>query len=198
MRAFLRVLDSLNFQAMTTKVTLDHTNDASLLLKVERGCKRSFNVLYEKYWEEAYYNAYKRLKDADQAKDIVQEIFVSIWLKKENHIDNFPAYLNIAVRNRVFKVVEKQKKTSPFLQALHDMPTAEVQAEAGLLRKEFYTGYELLLNKLPIKRQRIFRLRFQEDLSTKAIAGRLGLSRKTVQNQIGKAIEQLRISLLQL
>lgn len=183
---------------MTIKTTLDQNSDASLLLKVERGCKHSFNLLYEKYWEQAYYNAFKRLKDADQAKDIVQEIFVHIWLKKENHIDNFPAYLSIAVRNRVFKLVEKQKKTSPFLQTLHDLPTAQVQTEAGILRKEFYQGYEELLTTLPVKRQKIFRLRFQEDLTTKAIAGKLGLSRKTVQNQIGKAIEQLRVSLLQL
>lgn len=184
---------------MTTKTTLvDHPSDAALLLNVEKGCKNSFNVLYEKYWEQAYFNAFKRLKDEDQAKDVVQEIFVHIWLKKENHIDNFPAYLNIAVRNRVFKLVEKQKRTSPFLQMLHDVPTARVQTEAGVLRKEFFKAYEALLKTLPVKRQTIFRLRFQEDLTTKAIAGKLGLSRKTVQNQIGKAIEQLRVSLLQL
>ena len=183
---------------MVTKNILDSNHDALLLSNVERGCKHSFNVLYEKYWEHAYNNAYKRLKDYDQANDIVQEIFVSIWLKKENHIDNFPAYLNIAVRNRVFKLIEKQKKTSPFLQILHDLPTARIQTEEGILRKEFNKGYEALLSTLPVKRQKIFRLRFQEDLSTKAIAGKLGLSRKTVQNQIGKAVEQLRVSLLQL
>ncbi|AHM63012.1 sigma-70 family RNA polymerase sigma factor [Flammeovirgaceae bacterium 311] len=183
---------------MITKTILDHTDDASLLANVKRGCEHSFNVLYEKYWQQAYNNAYKRLKDADQAKDVVQEIFVHIWLKKENHIDNFPAYLSVAVRNRVFKLVEKQKKTSPFLQLLHDVPAAQVQTEAAVLRKEFFKGYESLLNTLPVKRQRIFRLRFNEDLTTKAIAAMLGLSRKTVQNQIGKAIEQIRVSLLQL
>lgn len=183
---------------MTTKVKLDCTNDAILLLNVERGCKDSFNILYEKYWEQTYNNAYKRLHDSDQSKDIVQEIFVNIWLRKENHIDNLPAYLNIAVRNRVFKSIEKQKKTSPFLQDLHDIPSNHIQTETGILRKEFYKAYEVLLSTLPIKRQKIFRLRFHEDLTTKTIAEKLGLSRKTVQNQIGKAIEQLRISLLQL
>jgi RNA polymerase sigma-70 factor (family 1) len=183
---------------MTTKTIFDQTDDASLLLNVERGCEHSFNVLYEKYWEQAYNNAFKRLKDADQAKDVVQEIFVHIWLKRENHIDNLPAYLSIAVRNRVFKLVEKQKKTSPFLQTLHDVPVSHVQTEAEVLRKEFFKAYEALLTTLPVKRQKIFRLRFNEDLTTKAIAAMLGLSRKTVQNQIGKAIEQIRVSLLQL
>ena len=183
---------------MSTRANEDHNNDTLLLQNVKNGCKKSFNILYEKYWEQTYYNAYKRLKDTDQAKDIVQEIFINIWLRKEIHIDNLPAYLNVAVRNRVFKLVEKQKMTSPFLDVLNDIPAAHEKTEADILRKEFFKAYEVLLNTLPLKRQKIFRLRFQEDLTTKAIAGKLGISRKTVQNQIGKAIEQLRISLLQL
>lgn len=175
------------------------TNDAELLQQVEQGSKHAFNVLYEKYWSQTYSNAYKRLKDDDQAKDVVQEIFTHIWLKKETlHIDNLPAYLNIAVRNRVFKLIEKQKLIHPFFDILETMPATYLQADANLLWKEFFRSYEALLMALPPKRQLIFRLRFQEDLPTKDIATQLGLCRKTVQNQLGKAIEQLRISLLQL
>ena len=177
----------------------NQTNDAELLQQVEQGSKYAFNVLYEKYWSQTYSNAYKSLKDDDQAKDVVQEIFTHIWLKKETlHIDNLPAYLNIAVRNRVFKLIEKQKLIHPFFDILETMPATYLQADANLLWKEFFRSYEALLMTLPPKRQLIFRLRFQEDLPTKDIAMQLGLSRKTVQNQLGKAIEQLRISLLQL
>ena len=176
----------------------DNTNDALLLKQVEQGSKDAFNVLYEKYWAQVYANAYKLLKDADQAKDIVQDIFINIWLKKETHINNFPAYVNTAVRNRVFKLAEKQKMLNPFLDILQNIPSMHMQADADIRRKEFYKAYEALLTTLPPKRQIIFRLRFQEDLTTKAIAGQLNLTRKTVQNQLGKAIEQLRISLLNL
>ncbi|WP_411274952.1 sigma-70 family RNA polymerase sigma factor [Daejeonella sp.] len=175
------------------------SNDAELLQHMEQGSKHAFNVLYEKYWSQTYSNAYKRLKDDDQAKDVVQEIFTHIWLKKETlHIDNLPAYLNIAVRNRVFKLIEKQKLIHPFFDTLETMPAMYLQADANLLWKEFFRSYEALLTTLPPQRQLIFRLRFQEDLPTKNIATQLGLCRKTVQNQLGKAIEQLRISLLQL
>jgi len=175
------------------------TNDAELLQEMEQGSKYAFNILYEKYWSQTYSNAYKRLKDYDQAKDVVQEIFTHIWLKKETlHIDNLPAYLNIAVRNRVFKLIEKQKLFHPFFDILESMPATYLHADANLLWKEFFKSYEILLTTLPPKRQLIFRLRFQEDLPTKEIATQLDLSRKTVQNQLGKAIEQLRISLLQL
>jgi len=176
-----------------------YTDDNLLLQQIEQGCKHSFNLLYEKHWRKAYTEAYKRLKDSDQAKDIVQEIFTHIWLKRENlHINNLPAYLNIAIRNKVFKLVEKQKLIHPFFNILEDMPATYLQTDDNLLWKEFLISYEALLNTLPPKRQIIFRLHFQNDLPTKDIAAQLGITRKTVQNQLGKAIEKLKISLLPL
>lgn len=180
-------------------VLQNHSDDAILLQQLASGNKEAFNALYEKYWEVAYTDAYKRLKDTEQAKDIVQEIFTHIWLKRDTlQIDNFGGYLYVSVRNQVFKLVAKQKLVHPFFDILESMPATYLQADGNLQWKEFFSSYEALLNTLPPKRQIIFRLRFQEDLSTKDIAAQLGLTRKTVQNQLGKAVEQLRISLLQL
>jgi len=95
----------------------------------------------------------------------------------------------------VFKLVKKQKHIHPFFDILEDMPATNLHTDGNLLWKEFLTSYEALLNTLPPKRQIIFRLHFQEDLPTKEIATQLGITRKTVQNQLGKAIEKLRISL---
>lgn len=177
----------------------ERTKDALLLLQLEQGSKQAFSALYEKYWEKSFSSAYKRLKDKDQAKDIVQDIFENIWLRRnEIHIDNFPAYLNIAVRNRVLKLVEKQKILCPFFDLLEDLPTRYQRADNDIVWQELYAAYENLLNNLPPKRQIIFRLRFQNDLSPNAIANKLEISRKTVHNQLGKAIEQVRIALLHL
>jgi RNA polymerase sigma-70 factor (family 1) len=184
---------------MMNLIKFNYTDDVLLLQQIEKGCAHSFNVLYEKHWAKAYADAYKRLKDSDQAKDIVQEVFTHIWIKRETlHINNIPAYLNIAVRNKVFKLVEKQKHIHPFFDILERMPATYLQADDNLLWKEFLTSYETLLKTLPPKRQIIFRLHFQEDLPTKDIAAQLGISRKTVQNQLGKAMEALKISLLPL
>lgn len=172
------------------------SQDAMLLLQVAQGSTASFKLLYEKYWEFTYSEAYKRLKDSSQAKDIVQEIFSSIWRRKETlHIGNLTAYLRIAVRNRVFKALAKQKLTHSYFDLWPITPAASQQADAHLLWQEFLQSYEALLKTLPPRKQLIFRLRFQEDLSTTDIARRLKLSRKTVQNQIGRAIELLRVHL---
>jgi RNA polymerase sigma-70 factor (ECF subfamily) len=177
-------------------ISSDHSLDAQLLQKIAEGCRHSFNTLYEKYWENTYASVYKRLKDADLAKDLVQEIFTHIWFKRETlQIDNLPAYLHVAARNRVFKQVAREKLTHPFFDVLETLPSLYQQTDSDLLAKEFFKAYESLVNTLPAKKQRIFRLRFEEDLSTKDIAGQLGLSRKTVQNQLTNAVAYLKTAL---
>lgn len=171
-------------------------DDGYLLIQLQQGCRTAFNILYNKYWEQTYANAYRRLQDSEQAKDIVQEIFVSIWVNRTNPISNLPAYLSISVRNQVFKLTAKNKNLSPFIEAFENIPSLNQRTDSNLLYGEFYRAYEALLLKLPPKRQQIFRLRFHEDLPTKSIAAQMRISRKTVQNQLGKAIDQLRVILL--
>lgn len=175
------------------------TDDTILLQQVGEGSKKAFNILFEKYWESAFSDACKRLKKYDNAKDIVQEIFTHIWINRETlHIENLPAYLNVAVRNKVIKFVAKQKLVHPFFSMLDNIPEMNDQPDANLLWKEFFNSYEALMESLPPKRQVIFRLRYEEDLPTKVISMQLGITRKTVQNQLGKAIETLKVSLLRI
>jgi len=106
------------------------SDDNLLLEQIYGGDAHAFDLIYERYWASAYSAAYKRLKDHDQAKDIVQEIFIHVWTKKESlHINNFPAYLNIAVRNQVFKALAKQKIVHPFLDILENLPATYLQAD---------------------------------------------------------------------
>ena len=192
-------LTNSELRSSMNELKLTTTNDADLLWQIGQGNSDAFNLLYEKYWQKSYNDAHKRLQDHDAAKDIVQEIFTYIWVKRETlHIDNLPAYLNVAVRNKVYKFLDKQKLNSPFFEILEAIPTTHLQADANVLWKEFSSSYEAHLTDLPTKRQAIFRMRYQDDLSTKDIASQLGLSRKTVQNQLGKAIDQLRISMIHL
>jgi len=172
------------------------TEDFLLLEKVKDGSKHAFNLLFEKYWEKAYSDAYKRLKNEEDAKDIVQEIFTKIWLNRQTlTIENFPAYLHVAIRNNVIKLLSKQKPFHPFFDILENIPQKNSSADSNLLWNEFLESYEALLQKMPPKRQEIFRLRYHENQTTSDISLQLGITRKTVQNQLGKAILSLKVAL---
>ena len=174
----------------------DKAEDQLLLQQIKNDSSEAFDMLYDKYWEQVYHAAFKRLKDADYAKDITQDIFLQIWHKRKNlNIDYLAPYLFTSVRNNVFKWMEKEQKFTPIPDLLAKLLKTREEADAELLRKEFMQKYEALINTLTPSQQEIFRLRFHDDLSTKDIAEKLQISRKTVQNQLGKSVNQLRESL---
>ncbi|WP_443936811.1 RNA polymerase sigma factor [Pedobacter sp. MW01-1-1] len=176
--------------------TESKTDDQNLLNQMKNDDDLAFHLLYDKYWEQVYNAAFKRLKDADYAKDITQDIFLQLWYRRHDlQIISVPAYLYTAVRNNVFKWMEKEQRFTEIPDFLNLITQEGDQADVEILRKEFMLKYEKLVHVLPSAQQTIFKLRFDEDLSTKEIAEKLAISRKTVQNQLGKSLNQLRESL---
>ena len=167
------------------------SNDQLLLQQLQSNDAAAFDALYDKYWKLVYSATYKRLKDENYAKDITQDIFLQLWQRRHQlTITHLPAYLYTAVRNNVLKWMEKTQRITPVPELLEQ--TANEGADAALLRKEFMIKYENLINTLTASQQQIFRMRYQQELSTAEIAEKLNISRKTVQNQLGKSMNNLR------
>jgi RNA polymerase sigma-70 factor (family 1) len=178
------------------KINENKVEDKFLLQQMCEGSSKAFDALYDKYWEDVYVAAYRRLKDAAYAKDITQDIFLQLWLRKnETNIDNLASYLFTSVRNNVYKWLDKEQRYTPISELLGHLATARDQADGELLKKELMTKYERIINTLTPGQKEIFRLRYHEDLSTIEIADKLNISRKTVQNQLRKSVVQLRSSL---
>jgi RNA polymerase sigma-70 factor (ECF subfamily) len=175
-----------------------YTDDDHLLWqKIREGSVESFRLLYDKYWKEVYLEALKKLRNRDQAEDISQDIFANLWMKRQEfQIANLPAYLHMSVRNRVLDMFEKEKRYIPFEELLNSDPqTDHDRADGAVLRHEFLSAYKALVEELPAQRKKIFRLHYDEGLSTEEIAGELQLSRKTIQNQLGRAVSFLKANL---
>lgn len=176
-------------------------DDQTLLQKIASGDEKSFNILYEKYWKEIYNNCRRLLNDHEKAQDITQEILVGLWLNRAKlSIDNLSAYLYIAVRNRVLRIFEREKRFVSFenLLSLSETGINNEHADFLAIKNEFLKAYNGLLNTLPSQRKKIFNYYFDDGLSTDEIADRLSLSRKTVQNQLGRAVSFLKTNLSQL
>lgn len=171
--------------------------DQELLIKLRNGERSAFDELYEKHWDKVYSQAFKKLHDPDLAKDITQEVFIYLWSKREsNYIDNLQAYLFSSVRNNVFKALRKDERFLPISDLVLEARAFYPEADAELLQKEFFKNYDLLIQSMPAAQQSIYRMRYHEDLSTSEIAERLNISRKTVQNQLTRAVALLRASLI--
>lgn len=168
--------------------------DTRLLDLLAQGNRDAFDALYDRYWELLYHAAYKRLKDKEQCKDIIQEIFIDLWCRRgQVTIDNIKAYLLTAVRFQIYKLVAKEKAGPAFFELYETIASSAFDAEGNLMEKEFLEHVKVWIDELPEKKRTMFLLHTQHDKSTKEIATELSLSQKTVQNQLGAIIYRLRL-----
>jgi RNA polymerase sigma factor (sigma-70 family) len=163
----------------------DKHNLEELFLLVKESDTGAFDILYHRTWKELYKSAYLKLKNKPLAKDIVQDVYIDLWNKREiKEIKNVEGYLYQAVR---FKVIDQFRKkhnvfeeVENFIEAIGDVEFADSKC----LEKELETLLDGWLEQLPKKRKEIFLLHYKEDKSTSEISDMLNISRKTVQNQL--------------
>lgn len=170
-----------------------HT-DIELLDLIAQGSRDAFDALYDRYWELLYNAAHRRLKDKEQCKDIIQEVFIDLWCRRAQvSIDNIKAYLLTAVRFQIYKLVAKEKAGPAFFELYETIAASTFGAEGNIMEKEFLEHVKQWIDELPEKKRTMFLLHTQHDKSTKEIANELSLSQKTVQNQLGATISRLRL-----
>ncbi|MFD1143769.1 RNA polymerase sigma factor [Larkinella insperata] len=170
--------------------------DHDLLPLLAEGDEEAFAEIYRRYWQRLYSSAYKRLRNEDQCQDLVQNVFTDLWERKAQHtIDNLPAYLFTAVRFQVLKQVSRQPGTADLLDAFEAILTSPIHSDDSLLEQEILNLVKLWVAALPEKRREIFLMYYSQDLSTADIADSLGVSQKTVQNQLHTATTALRARL---
>ncbi|ADY52091.1 RNA polymerase, sigma-24 subunit, ECF subfamily [Pseudopedobacter saltans DSM 12145] len=172
--------------------------DAELFDLVKNGHSFAFSEIYNRYWEILFRHAYRLLKDKDLAKDIVQEVFVSLW-DKIGELDlqfSINAYLYKSVRNKVLNLIEKDKVKNNYLESLAAfINSSEAITDYRLRERLLKEKIEKEIADLPPKMRQIFEMSRKQNLSHRQIAKELNLSDKTVKKQMSNAIKILRLKL---
>ncbi len=169
--------------------------DSILIGRIREGNRLAFNALYLRYWENLYRFAFGILKDEDQAKDILQDIFFSIWRNRESlEIRSVAAYLYRAVRYEVTRALRHGRLSCAHEEYLATLPGPN-SSEAELHVADLEGQLKESLNQLPQKCREVFYLSRYKDLSNKEIAQKLNLSQRTVEWHISSALQHLRQSI---
>lgn len=170
-------------------------SDQELITLLKTGEKNAFAEIYDRYGLMIYYKVNQILRDEESAKDLVQDLFMSVWNKPENiRADtNLPGYLYIASRNRVFKLIEKGKVRNDYLTEISKF-SSEISNDTieRLDERELMMLVAQEVARLPSKMREVFQLSRIKDLSHKEIALKLNISDKTVRKQIQNALQILR------
>ncbi|RYD51760.1 MAG: RNA polymerase sigma-70 factor [Sphingobacteriales bacterium] len=154
----------------------------------------SFQQLFAREYEGLCRYAFTYLHDEHTCEDVVQDTFVKIWETKRELIDNpnIRFYLFTAVRNNCISYLRKAKTSAVILTEETPEPFPEPTIPATqLLAMEDEKTRQIAeaLNQLPPKCREVFMLVKWQGLSYKDAAATLGISVKTVENQMGKAIK---------
>jgi len=160
-------------------------SDTQLIASMTAGDKAAFDEIYERYWKKLYNESFKRLRSIEQVEELVQSVFVDLWTKTERkNVQNIYAYLVTAVRYQVYMLYKKGQTLPQFEEPLEHMAVSYSSADSLLNEKEIRSYIAIWLALQPEKRGEIFRMKFMDERTTKEISEKLGISQKTVQNQV--------------
>jgi RNA polymerase sigma-70 factor, ECF subfamily len=137
------------------------------------------------------------IKNERAAEDIVQEVFLKLWQKKDELTihTNYMGYLYRATANASIDYLKNNKNVIPLKQVVYNQKANDENAETAMVSKELEKSIERALRLLPPKCKAIFVLSRYEGMKYKEIATHLGISVKTVENQMGIALEKMRTEL---
>ena len=180
-------------------MSLRHSTDHELWGSILNGDQEAFSFFFKKHWAEVYATVFFYLKDPEACKEITHDIFINIWLKRDHlKILSFPAYLKAAGRYHVYRYIRKEG-TQPViyneeLAELHGYVCTN-EGDEQLACKELELQVDAYVSALPRRCREVFILSRKQHLSNDQIAGKLGISKRTVENQITHALQQLRVLL---
>ena len=156
----------------------------------------TFELVFGRYYKPLVIYANTFMKDLPESQDIVQQVFVSFWEKRESlqiHT-SLNGLLYKAVYNVCLNRIKQQKTRMNHIQEIK-LNTSFSENNAHTQEKELEKRIHSAIDQLPEQCAKIFRLSRFEQLKYQEIADKLGLSIKTVENQMGKALRIMRESL---
>lgn len=170
-------------------------SDAELLLLVKNGEGNAFSEVYSRHFRPLYLYAYNILNNEEECCDAIQEIFVWLWENRTNlEIASLKGYLMASVKYRLARIIQTSKRRAEIL-ASGTAPATFALIDDDIEVKELRRVINEFTETLPERAREIFRLSRLQHFSNKEIAARMGISEKTVENQITIALKKLRSDL---
>src|SRR5690606_12875422 len=183
---------------MDKKAHQDKWDEKVLLSRLQRGDRVAFSELYNRFADLLLAYAYKVTQDEDEAKDIVQAIFVNLWTNREQLAIHGPFfnYLLKSVRYGFYKSIRHKHVVSKYEDDLRQYLREERDTtDEYIQEKELMERLEKLAESFPDTMGKVFVMTYFQQLSPVEIADRLHISVRTVQNLLSQAGKRARLGI---
>lgn len=173
-------------------------SDEELAALLQAGDRDAFGEIYERYKGLLYIHAFHKLRNEEEADDIVHDLFAALWDKRAGlEISGFlSGYLYTATRNRIFKLIARKNNAQGYITSIAASVNAGDCVTDHLVRENMLAAMiEKEVASLPAKMRLVFELSRKANLSHREIAQRLDITEETVKSHITHALKQLRVKL---
>jgi len=174
----------------------DSKTDKELVIQIRNGDITAFDKIYKKYSNRLYLFVFGIIKSQKDAEDIIQEVFIKIWDKKDkiNEHLSFQSFLFTIAHNTTISLIRKKVKETDFVAHIKSIqnPVKTTSDESEIEYKELKNRLENTIKKLPERQQQVYKLSRKEELSYSEIAEKLNISVNTVENHMVKALKFVR------
>ncbi|KKN10198.1 hypothetical protein LCGC14_1038960 [marine sediment metagenome] len=180
------------------KMAYTKSNSDDLLFEeVRNGNQKVFRKLFDMHWESMFCLAKSILIEEHIAKDVVQDFWLNLWIKRKSlNIKNFEAYIYKSVKYGCFKYLRDNKFNVLQISTVRSLEFAvgsDIENQHSL--DETRHIIENSLNPLSPRCKKIFKMSRFEAFSNEEIASELGISKRSVENQLSLALKSIRLKL---
>lgn len=176
-------------------------NIKELLGLVAAGDESAFAELFAAYHSKIYETGLMLTRSPEQAEELVQDVFLKIWLNREQltQIQDFPSYLFIMARNRAYFAL---RRTINFRRIVKELVPADardrhsIETEDQIIYNNYRELAEQAISRLPARQQEVYRLSKLQGLKREEVAERLQIQPATVKEHLAKAIKNIRAYLM--
>ena len=168
-------------------------DDLSYWESSRSGDTEAFSFLFKKYYQPLFRFAGRFLQDYQLADQVVQNVFVDLWLKREQLEirSSFKSYLYQMTRNQALNHLKKEAKTISLEKASNVPESTDKNPENILVEKEFSIAVHKAIEKLPAKCRQIYVMKRYDQLTSEEVGQILNISVNTVKTQMKRALKSL-------
>jgi len=173
-------------------------DEAELLQQIAEGNQRAFTVLFRQYSGKVYSFALKLTRSEELAEEVVQEVFLRIWLNRETltEVQQFGAYLNRMNRNHCLNAIKRLAQESRITGELSRQNTEySHETEDRISYRSTQAVLDEAIGKLSPQQQKVYRLCHVEGLKYEEAASQLNISPGTVHTHMKLALKAIRMHL---
>ena len=176
-------------------MTVSELHDKETLLKLlSQGSEHAFTLIFDHYRGPVYGTAFNFFKTQEAAEELVQDVFLKLWLKRSElpNVQNFNAFLFTMARNAILDKLRKTANEKIAQQVLSRQQTFTSNTDHRVQDNQYQRILEQAIDNLSPQQREVFRLAKMEGYSQREIAEHLGISVLTVKVHMNKALASLR------